>query len=110
MPKKILLILIIILCFGFFLRTMYLPRGSVNFMYDQARDAYAVKEILAGHLKVLGPPSSSQGLSHGVFYYYLVAPAYLIGGGNPVAVSAWLALVNTLGGLVVFFLARALTK
>ncbi|MDO8452897.1 MAG: hypothetical protein Q7S79_04060 [bacterium] len=110
MPKKILLILIIILCFGFFLRKMYLPRGSVNFMYDQARDAYAVKEILSGHLKVLGPPSSSQGLSHGVFYYYLTAPAYLIDGGNPVVVSSWLALINNLGGLVVFLLACSLTK
>lgn len=110
MTKKVLISLAAILVFGFFLRVMYLPRGAVNFMYDQARDAYAVKEILTGNIKILGPSSSSQGLSHGVLYYYLIAPAYLVGSGNPIVVSAWLALINTLGGLIIFFLTRALTK
>lgn len=110
MSKNILLLLGAVLILGFILRVMYLPSGAVNFMYDQARDFYTVKQILSGDFKIQGPPSSLQGLNHGVFYYYLIAPVLQLSSGSPVVVSYWLAFINTLGGIIVFLLARALTR
>lgn len=93
------------------LRWWYLPNKNIAFGYDQARDAFAVQEIIHGHLKVLGPPTSgAPGLFHGVLYYYAVAPAYLLGHGSPLVVAYWMALINALGVFVVFYLTYLLTK
>ncbi len=96
--------------FAFALRVLYLPKNSITFGYDQARDAIISQQILKGDLKIQGPPASTPGLYHGVFYYYLLAPAYLIGHGSPVAVAYWIAFLNSLTVLTVFYLAYLLTK
>lgn len=93
------------------LRWWYLPQNAVSFAYDQARDAFLVQEILAGHLKVLGPPVSGvPGLSHGVLYYYIIAPAYFLGQGNPQFVAFWMSFLSSLGVFSIFYLAYILVK
>jgi len=98
----------VILVVGYGLRVMFLPQGALTFGYDQARDAFVTREILAGDFKILGPPASTPGLYHGVFYYYFLAPAYAIS-MNPVIAAAWTALFNVLAGGVVFLLAWRMT-
>lgn len=106
---KILLVLIFVLAVTF--RCWFLASGNIDFSYDQARDAFAVQEILGGHLKVLGPPTSgTPGLFHGALFYYVIAPAYLFGHGNPITVSYWLVFLNSLAIFPVFYLAYLLTK
>ena len=83
--------------FGFWLRVLYLPSGALTFSYDQGRDAYIAKSLIEGDIKIQGPPASTPGLFHGVFYYYLIAPFYLIGQGNPVYPAVAQAFINTLG-------------
>ncbi|HKB88327.1 MAG TPA: hypothetical protein VKC53_01620 [Patescibacteria group bacterium] len=93
------------------LRWWYLPQKAISFAYDQARDAFVVQDLLRGNLKILGPPVSGvPGLFHGVLYYYVIAPAYLFGHGNPVVVAYFLSFVSSLGVFVVFFLTKLLTK
>jgi len=95
---------------AFFMRVMYLPQGALTFAYDQARDALIIQEILDGDFKILGPSVSGiPGFYHGVLYYYVIAPAYLLGNGCPVVVSFWLALINSLFVFVVYFLAKKMT-
>lgn len=102
--------LFLIFVFAYFLRVLFLPQNSLTFGYDQARDAYIAQQIVNGDLKILGPPSSTPGLYHGVFYYYLLAPAYWIGGGSPIAMAYWIALLNAAATFIVFYLTYLFVK
>ncbi len=110
MSKRILIGVFFVFLFAFVLRIFFLKDLALTFGYDQARDAYHAKEILSGDLKVLGPPASTPGLYHGVFYYYLLAPAYFLGNGSPVIAAGWIALLNSLTVFVIFYLTYLLTK
>lgn len=93
------------------MRWLYLPQKAISFAYDQARDAFIVSEMLQGHLKVLGPPVSGvPGLFHGVLYYYVVAPAYYFGHGDPVIVAYFLSFISSFGVFAVYYFAKILTK
>jgi hypothetical protein len=103
--------LVIIFVIALFLRWLYLPQNSISFAYDQARDAFVVRDILQGDLKILGPSVSGvPGLYHGVLYYYVIALPYLFGHGNPVFVAYFLSFVSSLVIFLVFYLSFLLTK
>ena len=111
MDRKYLIVGLSLLFFlAFILRVLYLPRLALTFGYDQARDALVTQQILGGDLKILGPPASTPGLYHGIFYNYLLAPAYLFGKGNPIAAAYWIALLNALTVLLVYFLTYLLIR
>ncbi len=110
MNRKYLTILLLIFLLAFALRVLFLPSLSLTFGYDQARDALHALEIATGHLKILGPPASTPGLYHGVFYYYVLAPAYLIGHGSPIIAAYWIAFLNALTVFIVFYLTFLMTK
>ncbi len=103
-------LLLAIFIFGYFLRIMFLPSGALTFGYDQARDAVNALEIVHGQLKIFGPPASQPGLFHGTFYYYVLAPFYLIGKGDPIITAFGIALVNSLGVFIVFSLGFLMSK
>ncbi|MCL5070959.1 MAG: hypothetical protein M1308_08700, partial [Actinobacteria bacterium] len=105
--RKDLLILIAFFVVALILRFLYFP-GNIYFGFDQARDAFATQEILNGHLKLIGPTTSFEGLRHGVLYYYLYAPFYWLGNGDPSLVSAFLRVTNALGVFTIFLLASIL--
>ena len=55
------------------------------FHYDQGRDALVIWDLIHnGKLFLIGPTTGLAGVFRGPFYYYLIAPFYLIAGGNPV--------------------------
>ena len=101
MKKIYLVILFIIFGIAYFLRVMYLPKNILTFGYDQARGAVISQQILKGDIKIQGPPASTPGLYHGVFYYYLLAPAYAFG-NNPINAAYWIAFLNALTVFIVF--------
>ncbi|MCL4416439.1 MAG: glycosyltransferase family 39 protein [Actinobacteria bacterium] len=82
---------------------LYFPNNTY-FGFDQARDAYAVREILSGHLKIVGPPTANGILHHGVLYYYIFAPFYLLSRGDPVVVSLFLRILNAAGVFLLFLI------
>jgi len=112
MKKRWIYILLLIGIFfiGFFLRVCYLKNLSLTFGYDQARDAYTSQQILKGDWKILGPPASTPGLYHGVFYYYLLAPAYLFGHNSPIVAAYWISFLNSLSIIIVFVISFLITK
>lgn len=110
MQKKIFLILFLIFVFGYLLRVIYLSQNFLTFGYDQARDAVNAIEISQGNLKIFGPPASQPGLFHGVLWYYVLAPFYLIGKGSPIIAAYGIAFINMLTIFVVFLLTKFITK
>lgn len=98
--ERIWLCLFFIIALG--LRFTFFP-NNVYFGYDQARDSYAALEILNGHLKIIGPPSSANdNLFHGPLIYYIYAPIYFLSHNNPEVVSFIFRIINALGLLLVF--------
>jgi hypothetical protein len=111
LKKYFRLLFVAIFLIALTFRWWYLPQNAISFAYDQARDAFLVAEILHGHLKVLGPPVSGvPGLFHGVLYYYVIAPAYFIGHGNPTIVAYVMSFISSLTIFPVFYLTWLLTK
>lgn len=86
------------------IRFLYFP-NNIYFGYDQARDAFAALEIAHGKLKLIGPTTSFEGLSHGAFYYYLISPAYLLGDKSPEVAAGYLRIINALGIFLIFLVA-----
>jgi len=110
MEKKTLIFLFGIFVLAYFLRVLFLSKNSLTFGYDQARDAYISQQILKGDIKIQGPSASIPGLYHGVLYYYVLAPGYLLGHGSPIVAAYWMAFLSSLAVFVVFYLGYLLTK
>ncbi len=88
-------------------RFFYFP-GNIYFGFDQARDAFSIREILDGHLKLVGPSTSTEGLNHGPLFYYLYAPFYLIGQGDPMWMAGFVRVANAMAAVLVFMIASIL--
>ncbi len=102
--------ILVILVLTFSLRIIYIPSGAVSFHYDMARDAFTALQIWHGDLKIQGPPTSTPGLYHGPLYYYLLAPFYGFGKGDPRVASFFLAFLNSLTVIPIMLLAKDLFK
>lgn len=99
---KIKWLLLLILIAGFFLRT-YRTQDLMGFYFDQGRDAKVIWNLWhQGKFFLIGPTTGIEGIFLGPFYYYLISPAYLLGGGNPVFPAVQLAVINILGILVIY--------
>ncbi len=96
--------LCLIFILALILRFLYFPQNTY-FGFDQARDAFAVAEIISGNLKITGPPTATGIINHGVLYYYIFTPFYFISGGDPASVSAFLRFFNATGIFLVFLIA-----
>ena len=105
---KAIFVLVIL---AFIIRILFIYQGGVSFHYDMARDAYEAEQIWKNHdLKVLGPPTSTSGLYHGIFYYYLIAPFYMLGQGDPRVVAIFLSFLNSIVIIPIVILAKDLFK
>ncbi len=84
------------------IRFMFFP-ANIYFGYDQARDSYSALELLKGHLKLIGPPSSlNEKIFHGPLIYYIYAPVYFLFHLNPEAVAVLFRIINALGLVLVY--------
>lgn len=96
--NKILLSSFILATFSLalFLR-IYKIWDNLIFVYDQGRDAQVIQNILKGKLTLIGPTTGIPGLFLGPFYYYLIAPFYWLGAGNPLVPTIFLISLAVLG-------------
>ena len=68
-------------------------RGA--FDADQGHDMRTLVAFTRdGLVPLLGPKTSVGEFHHGAFYYFLLAPAAAISNGDPVAVTAFIALLG----------------
>lgn len=108
-----LLILLAIWILGLFIRFYSISGHSINMWYDQTRDLQTVREMITNRdLKIQGPSASGTNdtIYHGVFYYYLIAPAVWIGQGSPVVVSYYLATIGSTSILIAYALIRTVFR
>ena len=77
---------------------------------DQGHDMLMLRALVRdGVVPLLGPPTSIGDVHHGALYYYLLAPAAaLTGGDSPLAVVAWIALAGIAAVGVTWWLARSI--
>ena len=102
--KIVYILLFIILSVGFFLR-VYNIGSLLGFYYDQGRDALAIWDLWhGGNIPFIGPTTGIAGIFRGPFYYYLIAPFYLLGGGNPVWPSVFLSFTTVVASLLMYYL------
>ena len=73
---------------------------------DQGHDMEVLTGLIHGQLPLLGPVTSVGTFHHGALYYYLLAPAALISGADPVVVTAEFALLGVAAVAGTWWLAR----
>ena len=78
------LILLTILLIGLFFR-IYNFKNLYIFEHDQDLYSWIVKDILSGHLRLIGQLTSIDGVFIGPLYYYFLVPFYRIFNYNPLA-------------------------
>ncbi|MCK5506675.1 MAG: glycosyltransferase family 39 protein [Thermodesulfovibrionia bacterium] len=102
------LLLTTVLVLALFIR-VYRVGDLMGFYYDQGRDALVIWRLwYEGKLFLIGPVTGLAGIFLGPFYYYLIAPFYLIGGGNPVYPAVFLAFLSTLAVLMLYVLGTSM--
>lgn len=83
-----------LLIVAFFLR-VYRTDQLLGFYYDQGRDAQVIWDFWhKGKLFLIGPTTGIEGIFRGPWYYWLIAPFYLLGRGNPVWPSVFLSFTT----------------
>lgn len=77
---------------------------------DQGHDMLVLRSFVRdGVVPLLGPPTSIGDVHHGAWYYYLLAPAaFLTGGDSPLAVVSVIALGGIAAVGVTWWLARSI--
>ncbi len=77
---------------------------------DQGHDMLMLRALVRdGIIPLLGPPTSIGDVHHGALYYFILAPAAaLTGGDSPLAVVAWIALGGISAVGVTWWLARSI--
>ena len=84
----------VLLLFAFFLR-VYRVNEILGFYYDQGRDGLIIWDLIyKGKFFLIGPTTGIAGIFRGPFYYYLIAPFYLLGGGDPAYPAVFLAALS----------------
>jgi 4-amino-4-deoxy-L-arabinose transferase-like glycosyltransferase len=98
------ILLSLILLFSLFIR-VYRVGELLQFYYDQGRDALVIWDLWhKGKPFLIGPITGLTGIFLGPFYYYLIAPFYLIGGGNPMYPAIFLSLLSVTALAVIYYL------
>lgn len=89
---------------GLFIRT-YRTDQILGFYYDQGRDALKIWDFWHNFdVMLIGPTTGIAGIFRGPFYFYLIAPAYLLSKGDPVGPSYFLSFVSMIAVAVLYYL------
>lgn len=105
-------LLIPIFLLALFIRFYSVSGNTIQFWFDQSRDAVVSREIIEKKdIKIQGPSASGtkDTVYHGALYYYIVAPLYTFSGGSPVFVSFGLAFIGSLAIILIFHLTKEIT-
>ncbi len=95
-------LIICIVVWGIFLRSVELFNGNFLFGLDHGRDFLAAYNIVENHkLTLIGAEAGSgvagiNGIFHGPGYFYLIALSYILFGGNPIGAEVFMVLFGVL--------------
>ncbi len=98
--------LFLVLLLALFVR-IYRTEALLGFYYDQGRDAMVIWRLWhEGKFFMIGPVTGLAGIFLGPFYYYLIAPFYLVSGGDPVLPAVFLAFLSTIAIYFLYLLGK----
>lgn len=94
----------IFLIAAFFLRVFRVDK-ILGFYYDQGRDASVIWDLIHnGKFFLIGPTTGLPGIFRGPYYYYLIAPFYWLGHGDPVWPAIFLAFTTVVALGLIYYL------
>lgn len=103
-PEYISVTLILIVAF---VLRIFRVNEILGFYYDQGRDAQVIWDLIHSHkFFLIGPTTGLAGIFRGPFYYYLIAPFYLFGKGNPVWSAIFLAFLSVIALAIIYSAAK----
>ena len=86
---------------------VYRIEDFMTFLGDEGRDVRIVRDLITqGNLVFIGPQTSIGNMYLGPLYYYMMAPALLLSGLNPVGPAIMVALLGTLTIWLTWFVGR----
>ncbi len=86
---------------------LYRIGDFLTFLGDEGRDVRIVRDLITrGNLVFIGPQTSIGNMYLGPLYYYMMAPALLLSGLNPVGPAVMNALLGTFTIWLTWFVAR----
>lgn len=98
----------VILLGALFVR-IYRTDQILGFYFDQGRDANVIWDFLYnGKFFLIGPTTGIAGIFRGPLYYYLIAPFYWLGNGNPSFPAVFLAITSVLAIALAYWLGKIL--
>lgn len=93
---------ILIIALGMFLR-WYRVNDLLGFQYDQGRDALVIRKLIMDHkFFLVGPVTGLEGIFLGPLFYYLLAPFYWIGSGNPGVAAIFLSSIYIITMILIY--------
>jgi 4-amino-4-deoxy-L-arabinose transferase-like glycosyltransferase len=96
-------ILVLIILIAAFVIRVFRVVQVLNFYYDQGRDALVIWDFIYSHkLFLIGPTTGLPGIFRAPYYYYLLAPFYWLGKGNPVWPFVFLAFTTVLAVVLIY--------
>ena len=91
---------------AFFLRFYLIPQ-HLFFGPEQGIDFLVVKDIfLNHHLTLIGSKTDVEGIFHGPAYYYLILIPFMLSFGNPIFVSGFLIVIQSLSVVLMYVLVK----
>lgn len=106
--KRGLLLTIVVILLGAAPRLWDL-KSNLQIHFDQGLHALETWNIYhQGKFTLLGHMTDTAGIFHGPIYYWLMTPAYFLGGGDPAAASIFQVALSLIGVLFLADLARGL--
>ncbi len=92
--KGVNILLWTLLAAALFVR-LYRLNALLGFWYDQGRDALVIWDFLHnGKLFLVGPTTGIEGIFRGPWYYFLIAPFYFLGKGDPLWPAVFLVITS----------------
>lgn len=105
------LVFILIIVVAALLRLPLISQGFFAFTFDQGRDLLEVAKIVLDHnLTLIGPTTGLPGIFYGPWWYYFLAPLFLIGQGDPLAITFFFGVIGMATVIFIYLLIRDLTK
>jgi 4-amino-4-deoxy-L-arabinose transferase-like glycosyltransferase len=100
------LFVVLILGVASFLRFFRLS-DLLGFWYDQGRDALVVWDMIYnGKFTLIGPMMGFTGIFRGGWYYWLIAPFYALGKGDPIFASVFLITISVIALYMLYNIGR----
>lgn len=106
--NNVRVILLILFLVAVALRFYLLPE-NLFFGPEQGIDFAVIKNIVIDHkLTLIGSKTDISGIFHGPLYYYLAAVPFAISGGNPVFISLFFVVLNSVTVIFIYVLGKEL--